>query len=71
MKADWSALSSSEPPLDSDWARYSAAKLRLHVVDEQHVNPWHIMPGFYRDPAEARRVAGEIGGKTFLSAQQV
>jgi sulfur-oxidizing protein SoxX len=59
------------PPLDGVGARYTAGQIRLRIVDEQQVNPWTIMPGFYRDPAEANRVAGEFWGKTFLSAQQV
>ncbi len=59
------------PPLDGVGGRYTAAQIRLRIVDEQLVNPWTIMPGFYRDPAEANRVAGEFWGKTFLSAQQV
>jgi len=59
------------PPLDGVGARYTAAQIRLRIVDEQQVNPWTIMPGFYRDPAEAHRVAGDFWGKTFLSAQQV
>ncbi len=59
------------PPLDGVGGRYTAAQIRLRVVDEQLVNPWTIMPGFYRDPAEVNRVAGEFWGKTFLNAQQV
>lgn len=59
------------PPLDGVGARYTVGQLRLRIVDEQQVNPWTIMPGFYRDPAEAHRVAGQFWGKTFLTAQQV
>lgn len=59
------------PSLDGVGARYTSAQLRLRIVDEQLVNPWTIMPGFYRDPAEQHRVSGEYWGKTFLSAQQV
>ena len=59
------------PSLEALGARYSAAQIRLRIVDEQQVNPWTIMPGFYRDPAAAHRVAGDFWGKTFLSAQQV
>jgi sulfur-oxidizing protein SoxX len=59
------------PPLHQVGARYSAAQLRLRIVDEQQVNPFTIMPGFYRDPREANRVADGFWGRTFLSAQQV
>lgn len=59
------------PPLQGVGSRYSEAQLRLRVVDEQQVNPFTIMPGFYRDPSEANRVADAYWGKTFLSAQQV
>ena len=59
------------PPLQGIGARYSAAQIRLRIVDEQQINPFTIMPGFYRDPAEANRVADAFWGRTFLSAQQV
>ncbi len=59
------------PPLHGIGARYNAAQIRLRIVDEQQVNPFTIMPGFYRDPAEANRVADAYWGRTFLSAQQV
>lgn len=59
------------PPLHGIGARYSAAQIRLRIVDEQQINPMTIMPGFYRDPAKANRVADAHWGKTFLSAQQV
>jgi len=59
------------PPLQGVGERYSAAQIRLRIVDEQQINPMTIMPGFYRDPAHANRIAGEFWGKTFLTAQQV
>ena len=59
------------PPLHGIGGRYSAAQIRLRIVDERQVNPATIMPGFYRDPALANRVADAYWGKTFLSAQQV
>jgi sulfur-oxidizing protein SoxX len=52
-------------------ARYTAAQIRLRIVDEQQVNPMTIMPGFYRDPKLGNRVANDYWGKTFLTAQQV
>lgn len=59
------------PSLQGVGARYTAAQIRLRIVDEQQVNPMTIMPGFYRDPAQANRVADGFWGKTFLTAQQV
>ena len=59
------------PPLYGVGARNSAAQLRLRIVDEQQINPMTIMPGFYRDPALANRIAEDFWGKTFLTAQQV
>jgi sulfur-oxidizing protein SoxX len=59
------------PPLHGVGGRYTEGQLRLRLVDEQQINPFTIMPGFYRDPREANRVADEFWGKTFLTAQQV
>lgn len=59
------------PPLDTVGARYSAAQIRLRIVDERQINPMTIMPGFYRDPADANRIAAGYWGKTLLSAQQI
>jgi sulfur-oxidizing protein SoxX len=59
------------PSLIGVGARYSSAQIRLRIVDERHLNPMTIMPGFYRDPSLANRVADAYWGKTFLSAQQV
>lgn len=59
------------PPLDGIGARYTAGQIRLRVVDEQQVNPFSIMPGFYRDPMLANRVADDYWGKTMLNAQQI
>lgn len=59
------------PPLANVGSRLSAAQLRLRIVDEQLVNPNTIMPPFYRQPEKLNRVAVELLGKTFLTAQQV
>lgn len=59
------------PPLAGLAGRMSTGQLRLHVVDQRQFNPLTIMPGFYRDPRLANRVADAFFGKTFLSAQQV
>ena len=59
------------PSLDDVASRLGEGQLRLRVVDERRLNPATIMPGFYRDPRLANRVADDYWGKTFLSAQQV
>ena len=59
------------PPLDGVAARLSGGQLRLRVVDIRQLNPASIMPGFYRDPRRANRVADGFWGRTFLDAQQV
>ena len=59
------------PPLHAVGARYTEGQIRMRIVDEQQVNPFTIMPGFYRDPRKANRVSAEFWGKTFLTAQQV
>jgi sulfur-oxidizing protein SoxX len=59
------------PPLHGVGGRYSAAQIRLRIVDEQQVNPMTVMPGFYRDPRLANRIASDYWGKTMLTAQQV
>ncbi len=59
------------PSLEGVASRYSAAQLRLRVVDQQQLNPFSIMPGFYRDPTLANRVADAYWGKTMLDAQAV
>ena len=45
--------------------------LRLHVVDQQKVNPETIMPGFYKKPQELNQVLDDYFGQTILSTQEV
>ena len=59
------------PPLHGIAARRSEGEIRLHVVDQQKVNPETIMPGFYKNPQELNLVLDEYLGKTLLSAQEV
>lgn len=59
------------PPLYAIGSRLTEGQIRLRVVDELQINPDTVMPGFYRDPSLANRVADEYWGKTFLTAQQV
>lgn len=59
------------PPLHGIAARRTAGQIRLHVVDQQKVNPQTIMPGFYKNPQELNLVLDEYFGKTLLNAQEV
>ncbi len=59
------------PPLLALASRKTEGQIRLHVVDQRVLNPESVMPGFYRDPRLANRVADEYWGKTFLNAQQI
>ena len=59
------------PPLDGIATRLTAGQLRLRVVDEQSLNPYTIMPGYYRNPEKHNRVSNEHYGKTVLTAQEV
>jgi len=59
------------PPLHGIASRKSEGEIRLHVVDQQKINPQTIMPGFYKNPQELNLVLDEYFGKTMLSAQEV
>jgi L-cysteine S-thiosulfotransferase len=58
------------PSLAGAGTRWTAAQLRLRVVDGSHLNPDTIMPPYYRT-AGLQRVARPFAGRTILSAQQV
>ena len=58
------------PPLDGAGARWSAAQLRLRIVDAGRFNPETIMPAYFK-PSVAPRTPAALQGKTILSAQQV
>ena len=58
------------PPLDGVASRYSAAEIRLRVVNPKVVNEDTIMPAFYRNDGFVR-VLKKFKGKTVLSAQEV
>jgi sulfur-oxidizing protein SoxX len=58
------------PDLAGVGARYSAAQLRLRVVDPRHLNPSSFMPAFHAAGA-APRVGANWAGKPILGAQQV
>lgn len=58
------------PDLAGAGARWSAAQLRLRMVDASRFNPETIMPAYYKTESLQRVPAG-LKGKTILSAQQV
>ncbi|TFW13323.1 sulfur oxidation c-type cytochrome SoxX [Duganella callida] len=58
------------PDLQGAGARWSAAQLRLRIVDAGHFNPSSIMPSYYRTEG-LNRVAAAYQGKTILDAQQI
>jgi L-cysteine S-thiosulfotransferase len=51
-------------------SRWSAAQLRLRLVDARRLNPASIMPAYYRADG-LQRVGPAWQGRTVLSAQQV
>lgn len=58
------------PPLQGIASRLSKGQIRLRVADEQKINPFTIMPGFYKNPKENNRVADDFWGKPVLTAQE-
>lgn len=58
------------PSLAGAGARWSAAQLRLRIVDGARLNPDTIMPPYYRTVG-LQRVARPFEGRTILTAEQV
>lgn len=58
------------PALDGAGLRWSAAQLRLRMVDASRYNPDTIMPAYFKTDG-LQRVAPQHQGKTILSAQQI
>ena len=58
------------PNLAGAGSRWSAAQLRLRLVDASRLNPATIMPSYYRTDGLAR-VGKNWQGKTILSAEQI
>lgn len=58
------------PPLSGVGARFSAAQLRLRVVDQSRLNRDTVMPSYYR-VSGLTRVAEAYRGKPILTAQQI
>jgi|SRR5450830_153932 len=58
------------PDLQGAGQRWSAAQLRLRIVDASHFNPATIMPSYYKTEGLSR-VAANYKDKTIFTAQQV
>ena len=58
------------PPLQGIASRLNKGQIRLRVADEQKINPFTIMPGFYKPPKENNRVDDNFWGKPVLTAQE-
>ena len=58
------------PSLSGAGARWSAADLRLRMIDSRLANPKTIMPPYFRSDG-LTRVAPAFQGRTILSAEQI
>jgi sulfur-oxidizing protein SoxX len=58
------------PDLAGAGARWSAAELRLRIVDASRLNPGTIMPAYYKTEG-LNRVPAALTGKPILTALQV
>lgn len=58
------------PDLSGAGERWSAAQLRMRMVDSRRINPATIMPAYYATDA-LQRVPAALQGKTILNAQQI
>lgn len=58
------------PDLQGAGQRWTAAQLRLRIVDASHFNPSTIMPSYYKTEG-LNRVASGYQNKTILTAQQI
>jgi len=59
------------PPLIDIASRLNSAQLRLRVTDMKQINPFSIMPGYYRETAKFNRLAEKYNDTTILTAQEV
>lgn len=58
------------PDLAGAGDRWTAAQLRLRMVDSRRINPATIMPAYFSSEG-LQRVPATLKGKTILSAQQI
>jgi sulfur-oxidizing protein SoxX len=58
------------PDLQGAGQRWTAAQLRLRIVDASHFNPSTIMPSYYKTEG-LNRVASGYQNKTILTTQQI
>lgn len=58
------------PDLAGAGSRWSAAQLRLRLVDGKRLNPDSIMPSYYRTDG-LHRVGPAFRNRTILSAQEI
>jgi sulfur-oxidizing protein SoxX len=58
------------PSLDGVGSRYTAAELRLRLVDARAINPQTVMPAYYKVEG-LYRVLERYRGRPILTAQQV
>jgi sulfur-oxidizing protein SoxX len=58
------------PPLDGVGSRYTAAELRLRLVDPKALNPQTVMPAYYK-AAGLYQVLRRYEGQSILAAQQI
>lgn len=58
------------PDLAGAGERWTAAQLRLRMVDSRRINPATIMPAYFSREG-LQRVPAALEGKTILSAQQI
>jgi sulfur-oxidizing protein SoxX len=58
------------PPLDGAGARWTAAQLRLRLVDSSRLNPQTIMPAYYRTEG-LTEVAAAFRGRPILTAAEI
>jgi L-cysteine S-thiosulfotransferase len=58
------------PPLDGVGSRYTAAELRLRLVDPKMINPATMMPAYFKVEG-LHHVLERYRGKSILTAQQV
>ncbi|MCU7939425.1 MAG: sulfur oxidation c-type cytochrome SoxX [gamma proteobacterium symbiont of Bathyaustriella thionipta] len=59
------------PSLYTVALRLTEAQLRIRVVDMKLINPFTIMPGYYKSTEKINRIAPQYTGTTMLSAQEV